>query len=134
VGYSDLNAAAKEILNGSFLDCPDLPGLLPKTCQMIMELTMPNQIKCRKTSIPLDITDADFIAGFKKWKECTLTSQSHCHLGQYKSIINVTHTASIILSDLVSMIKFPLKNGFAPHQIERICVIHLLWKLITILY
>jgi hypothetical protein len=69
VGYSGLNAAAKEILNGTFLDCPDLPDLFPETRQLILELAMPNQIKCLKTSVPLEITDVDFTSGFKKWKE-----------------------------------------------------------------
>jgi hypothetical protein len=76
VGFSGLNTAATDIINGSFLGKHDLPDLLPETRQMIMELAMPDQIKCLKGPISAKITESDLISGFKKWKERTSTSPS----------------------------------------------------------
>jgi hypothetical protein len=112
--------AAADIINGSFLNKHELPDLLPATRQMIMELAMPDQIKCLKGPISADmITEADFIFGFKKWKERTSTSPSGQHLGHYKAIIHdaadktVERTVSP-LSHLVTMVNLPLQYGFAP--------------------
>jgi hypothetical protein len=147
VGFSGLNSAATDIINGSFLDKHDLPDILPETRQMIMELAMPDQIKCLKDPISAEITEADFVSGFKKWKERTSTSPSGRHLGHYKAIIldaadKMTQRTASPLDDLITMINLPLTYGFAPtrwcksitvmiakdpgsSRIERIRVIHL---------
>ena len=147
VGYSGLNEAATEIVNGTFLDNQDVPDLLPETRQMIVELAMPDQIKSLRSPIPTEITAADFISGFKKWKERTATSPSGRHLGHYKAIIRDAEDSEVArsvdpLTDLVTMTNIPLKYGFAPSRwcksvsvmlakdpgsskIERLRVIHL---------
>jgi hypothetical protein len=48
---------------------------------------MPKKIKALGKKISYKITVEDFIAGFRKWKECTLTLPSGCHLGHYKAIV-----------------------------------------------
>jgi hypothetical protein len=56
VGFSGLSTAAVDIVNGSFLANPNLPDLLSETRQMIMELAMPDQIKCLNGPISSTIT------------------------------------------------------------------------------
>jgi hypothetical protein len=49
---------------------------------------MPEEIKVLGKQIETEISEADFISGFKDWKESTSTSPSGRHLGHYKAIVN----------------------------------------------
>ena len=89
VGYSRMNTAAKEIVEGTFLTTyGNNLELLPETEQLIKELAMPEEIKVLGKKISYKVTEADFISGFKGWKECTSTSPLGHHLGHYKAMIN----------------------------------------------
>jgi hypothetical protein len=54
----------------------NLGDILPKTEQVIRELSMPEEIKVLGKQIETEISEADFISGFKGWKESTSTSPS----------------------------------------------------------
>jgi hypothetical protein len=76
VGYSGIMAAAKEIVEGTFLETHgDLKDLLPETVQLISEMVMPEEIR-KLGQIQQEITTNDFYSGFKSWKESTSTSPS----------------------------------------------------------
>ena len=49
---------------------------------------MPEEIKVLGKKISYEVTEVDFISGFKGWKECTSTSPLGRHLGHYKAMIN----------------------------------------------
>jgi hypothetical protein len=48
-------------------------------------MAMPEEIKGKKISC--EISEDNFISGFRKWKESTSTSSSGWHLGHYKAIV-----------------------------------------------
>ncbi len=56
-------------------------GPVPETEQLIKELSMPEEIPGLGKKIDCEITEEDFISGFKAWKESTSTSPSGRHLG-----------------------------------------------------
>ena len=120
VGYSGMNAAAKEIVEGTFLATyGDNLELLPETEQLIKELAMPEEIKVLGKKISYEVT------GFKGWKECTSTSPSGPHLGHYKAMINdpdrkkkpelCDHMMDFV-ELMVNSINIPLKYGIAPND------------------
>jgi Zn-dependent M28 family amino/carboxypeptidase len=90
IGYTGMSKAAKEVVNGTFLEKygDDLGDILPETEQVIRELSTPEEIKVLGKKIETEISEADFITGFKGWKECTSTSPLGRHLGHYKAIVN----------------------------------------------
>ncbi len=83
-----MSKAAKDMVDGTFMEkyCGKC-DLLPETEQVIWELAMPEEIKVLGKKIDSKISDEDFIDGFKKWKESTLTSPLGQHLGHYKAIV-----------------------------------------------
>jgi hypothetical protein len=87
VGYSGMSKAAKEIVEGTFLEKHRDLDIQPETEQLINELAMPVEIKALGNKIECEITQDNFCSGFKAWKESTSTSPSGCHLGHYKAII-----------------------------------------------
>ena len=124
VSYSGMNTAAKEIVEGTFLATyGNNLELLPETEQLIKELAMPEEIKVLGKKISYKVTEADFISGFKGWKECTSTSPLGHHLGHYKAMINDPdrkkkpelrdHTMDFV-ELMVNTINIPLKYSFAP--------------------
>ena len=126
VSYSGMSAAAKEIVEGTLLATyGDNLKLLPETEQLIKELAMPEEIKVLSKKIFYEVTEMDFISGFKGWKECTSTSPSGHHLGHYKAMINnPDRKKKPELRDhmmdsvelMVNMINILLKYGFAPKR------------------
>ena len=89
VGYSGMSAAVRDIIDGTFLDTHGKNlDILPKTEQLIKELAMPEEIRALSKKISYKVMKADFISGFKGWKECTSTLPSGHHLGHYKAMIN----------------------------------------------
>ena len=125
VSYSGMNAAAKEIVKGTFLTTyGNNLELLPETEQLIKQLAMPEEIKVLGEKISYEVTEADFISGFKGWKECTSTSPLGHHLGHYKAMINDPDQKKAELCDhmmdfvelMVNMINILLKYSFVPKQ------------------
>ena len=124
VGYSGMNAAAKEIVEDTFLEThSDNLEILPETEQLIKELAMPEEIKVLGKKISYKVTEADFISGFKGWKECTSTSPLGHHLGHYKAMINdpdrkkkpeLCDREIDFVELMAKMINILLKYGFAP--------------------
>jgi hypothetical protein len=128
-GYTGMSKAAKEVINGTFLNKygANLGDILPKTEQVIRELSMPEEIKVLGKQIETEISEADFISGFKGWKERTSTSPSGRHLGHYKAIVNdldlekqdpekshLRERKTNFVSALVKLLNIPIKYGFAP--------------------
>jgi hypothetical protein len=87
IGYMGMSQAAKDVVKGTFLERHgnELKNLLPDTEQLIKEMAMPEEIKGKKISC--EISEDNFISGFRKWKESTSTSPSGWHLGHYKAIV-----------------------------------------------
>jgi hypothetical protein len=118
-------------------------------------MVMPEEIKVLGEKINCEISEDDFILGFRKWKESTSTSPSGWHLGHYKAIVydpdlkkqepkkqHLHEHKTNFVEALVKLINVPLRYGFAPilwctsitimiekdpgnPQIERLQVIHL---------
>jgi hypothetical protein len=90
LGYTGMSKAAREVVDGSFLDKygDELGHILPETEQVIKELAMPEEIRVLGKKIECEISEEDFISGIKCWKESTSTSPSGRHLGHYKAIVN----------------------------------------------
>jgi hypothetical protein len=87
IGYTGMSKAAKEIVDGKFMTTSgNTCNLLPETEKIIWGLAMPKEIKVLGKKIESEISEEDFIDGFKKWKESTSTSPSGRHLGHYKAI------------------------------------------------
>jgi hypothetical protein len=84
-----MSQAAKDVVEGTFLEKHgnELKNILPETVQLIKEMSMPEEIKVLSEKIDCEISEDDFISGFKKWKESTSTSPSGWHLGHYKAIV-----------------------------------------------
>jgi hypothetical protein len=89
---------------------------------------MPEEIKVLGKKIDSEISDNDFIDGFKKWKS-TSTSPSGQHLGQYKAIVTdpdlqwqvpkKSHLRVWEINFVESLFKplnIPIRYGFAPKQ------------------
>ena len=124
VGYSGMSAAVREIVDGTFLDTHGKNlNILPKMEQHIKELAMPEEIRALIKKISYEVTEEDFISGFKGWKECMSTSPSGHHLGHYKAMINDPDRRQEpeqckqeidMVTLMVNMINIPLKYGFAP--------------------
>jgi hypothetical protein len=157
IRYTGMSQAAKDVVDGTFLAKygDELGHILPKTEQVIRELSMPEEIKVLGKKIDTEILEEDFISGFKGWKESTSTSPSGRHLGHYKAIVNdldlkkqdpakshLQERETNFVSSLIKLLNIPIKYGFAPKrwctsvtvmiekdpgnpQIERLCVIHL---------
>jgi hypothetical protein len=49
-------------------------------------MAMPEEIKVLGKKIDCEISEEDFISGFKGWRESTSNSPSGSHLGDYKAI------------------------------------------------
>jgi hypothetical protein len=88
---------------------------------------MPEEIKVLSEKIDCEISEEDFISGFKKWKESTSTSPSGQHLGHYKAIVYdpdlkkkepekqpLREGKTNFVKALVKLINVPLRYGFAP--------------------
>ncbi len=76
IGYTGMSEASKEVVNGTFLEKygDNLGDILPKMEQVIPKLSMSEEIKVLGKKIETEILEADFISGFKGWKECMSTS------------------------------------------------------------
>jgi hypothetical protein len=72
--------AAKDVVEGTFLEKHgnELKNLLPETEQLIKEMAMPEEIKVLGEKINCEISEDNFISGFRK---------SGWHLGHYKAIV-----------------------------------------------
>jgi hypothetical protein len=129
--YTGMSKAAREVVNGSFLDKygNELGHILPETEQVIKELAMPEEIRVLSKKIECEISEEDFISGIKCWKESTSTSPSGRHLGHYKAIVNdpdlkkqdpekshLRERETNFVSALAKMLNLPLKYGFAPKR------------------
>jgi hypothetical protein len=129
IGYTDMSKAAKEVVNGTFLEKydDDSGDILPKTEQVIRELSMPEEIKVLGKKIETEMSEADFISGFKGWKESMSTFPLGQHLGHYKAIVNdpdlkkqhpekfhLRERKTNVVSALVKLLNIPIKYGFAP--------------------
>jgi hypothetical protein len=157
IGYTGMSQAAMDVVESTFLEKYDneLKDLLPETEQLIKELSMPEESKVLGKKIDCEITEEDFISGFKAWKESTSRSPSGRHLGHYKAIVydpdlkkqdpetqHLRERETNFVEALVKLINIPLRYGFAPKQwctsvmvmikkdpgnpqIERLRVIHL---------
>jgi hypothetical protein len=81
--------AAKDVVEGTFLEKHgnELKNILLETKQLIKEMSMPEEIKVLGEKINCEISEDDFISGFKKWKESTSTTPSEWHLGHYKGFV-----------------------------------------------
>jgi hypothetical protein len=72
-----VSKAAKDIVDGTFMEkYGDKCDILLETEQIIWELVIPEEIKVLGKKIDSEISEDDFIDGFKGWKESTLTSHS----------------------------------------------------------
>jgi hypothetical protein len=78
IGYTGMSQATKDVVEGTFLEKHGnkLKNILPETEQLIKEMLMPEEIKVLSEKIDCEISEEDFILGFKKWKESTSTSPS----------------------------------------------------------
>jgi hypothetical protein len=87
IGYTSMSKAAREVVDGSFLDKygNKLGHILPETEQVIKELAMPEEIRVLGKKIECEISEEDFISRIKCWKESTSTSPSGQHLGGTRS-------------------------------------------------
>ena len=156
IGYTGMSAAAKDIVDDTFMEKHggDIE-MLPETEQVIREMAMPEDIKVLGKKIDCEISEADFISGFKGWRESTSTSPSGRHLGHYKAIVtdpdlklqkpedlHLRERETNFVEALVKLLNIPLRHGFAPKRwctsitvmiekdpgnprIERLRVIHL---------
>jgi hypothetical protein len=121
VGYSGLTTAAKDIVDGTFMDKHgDKVDLLPEREQLIIEMAMPKAIKTLG-NINSIVTIHNFVSAFKKWKESTFTSPSPSrrHLDHYKAIVNDPEKKywDVNLTELfVKVTNIPLQYGFAPDR------------------
>jgi hypothetical protein len=90
---------------------------------------MPEEIKVLGKKIHSEISDDDFIDGFKKWKESTSTSPLGRHLGHYKVIItdldlqwqmpeksHLREWETNFVEYLVKLLNIPIRYGFAPKR------------------
>jgi hypothetical protein len=126
-----MSQAAKDVVDGTFLAKygDELGNILPETEQVIRELSMPEEIKVLGKKIDTEISEEDFISGFKGWKESTSTSPSGRHLGHYKAIVNdpdlkkqdpekshLRERETNFVSSLVKLLNIPIKYGFAPKR------------------
>ncbi len=76
LGYTGMSQAAKDVVDGSFLAKygDELGNILPEMGQLINKISMPEEIKVLGKKIDTEISEDDFISGFKGWKESTSTS------------------------------------------------------------
>jgi hypothetical protein len=124
-----MSQATKDVVEGTFLEKHGnkLKNILPETGQLIKEMSMPEEIKVLSEKIDCEISEEDFILGFKKWKESTSTSPSGWHLGHYKAIVydldlkkqesekqHLRECKTNFVKALVKLINVPLRYGFAP--------------------
>jgi hypothetical protein len=88
---------------------------------------MPEEIKVLGKKIETEMSEADFISGFKGWKESMSTFPLGQHLGHYKAIVNdpdlkkqhpekfhLRERKTNVVSALVKLLNIPIKYGFAP--------------------
>lgn len=108
---------AELILEGDFdsSELSDIQSLLLKHCK-----------RQHRESLPLAITEAEFISKFKLWKENTTTSPSGLHLGHYKALV-LRNDADIttdegkaiekqrkeLITAHVAMINYALKQSYS---------------------
>ncbi len=127
VGYTGMSQAAKDIMEGTFLEKHGDLDILPETEQLIKELAMPEEIKVLGNKVECKITEDNFRGGFKAWKESTSMSPSSCHLGHYKAIINdpemkkkepteCNHDIDFVATFTSKALNIPLRHGFVPKQ------------------
>ena len=130
IGYAGVSKAAKGVVEGTFLEKRgDDLGALPEAEQVTRELAMPEEIKALGKKIDHEITVEDFVSGFKKWKESTLTSPSGRHLGRCEATVadpglkkqdpeqeHLRARETNFAEALVKMINLPLRHGFAPKR------------------
>jgi hypothetical protein len=103
--------------------------MLPETEQVIQGMAMPEEIKVLGKKIDCEISDADFILGFKGWRESTSTSPSGHHLGHYKAIVtnpdlklqkpkdlHLQEHETNFVKALVKLLNIPLWHRFAPKR------------------
>jgi hypothetical protein len=85
-----MSKAAKEVVDGTFLEKygDELGDILPEMEQVIQELSMPEEIQVFGKKIDHQISEEEFIYGFKGWKESTSMSPSGHYLGHYKAIVH----------------------------------------------
>jgi hypothetical protein len=78
IRYTGMSKATKEVVDGPFLQKygDNLGDILPEMEQVIQELSMPEKIKVLGKKIETEISEEDFMSGFKGWKESTSTSPS----------------------------------------------------------
>jgi hypothetical protein len=111
---------AELILEGDFdsSELSDIQSLLLKHCA-----------RKHTDSLPLEITEAEFISKFKLWKENTSTSPSGLHLGHYKALVlrndadistdegkTIEKQRKELISAHVSMINYALKQSYSYHR------------------
>jgi hypothetical protein len=128
IGYTGMSAAAKDIVDGTFIEKHSGNiEMLPETEQVIREMAMPEEIKVLGKKINCEISEVDFILGFKGWGESTSTSPSVRHLGHYKAIIidpdlelqkpedlHLQEHETNFIEGLVKLLNLPLWHRFAP--------------------
>jgi hypothetical protein len=125
IGYTGMSQAAKHVVEGTFLEKhgDKLKNLLPETEQLIKEMAMPEEIKVLGEKINCEISEDNFISGFRK---------SGWHLGHYKAIVynpdlkkqepekqHLHERKMNFVEALVKLINVPLCYGFAPKQCIR---------------
>jgi hypothetical protein len=130
IGYTGMSQAARDLVDGTFMEkYGNELDILPEMEQVIQELAMPEAIKVFGKKIDCEITEEDFMSGFKKWKESTSTSPSIQHLGHYTAIVNdpdlkkqdpekahLREQETNFVEALVKMLNLPMRYGFAPKR------------------
>jgi hypothetical protein len=125
-----MSVAAKDIVDGTFMEKHGGNiEMLPETEQVIQGMAMPEEIKVLGKKIDCEISDADFILGFKGWRESTSTSPSGHHLGHYKAIVtnpdlklqkpkdlHLQEHETNFVKALVKLLNIPLWHRFAPKR------------------
>jgi hypothetical protein len=125
-----MSAAAMDIVDRTFMEKHggDIE-MLPETEQVIREMAMPKEMKVLGKKINCEISDVDFILGFKGWRESTSTSPSGHHLGHYKAIVSdpdlklqkpkdlhLRERETNFVEALVKLLNIPLQHQFAPKR------------------
>jgi hypothetical protein len=75
IGYTGMSQATRDVVDSTFMEkYGNEFDILPEMEQVIRELAMPEAIKVFGKKIDCEITEADFMSGFKKRKASTSTS------------------------------------------------------------
>ena len=107
-GYLGIRMDAQAVLHGTYQPSP---GTDPYVVMLLEQLQIPTQLRS-SPKVPSHITIEEFIQGWQKAKECTLTGSTLLHFGHFK----VSVQDPIIVELKVTMAHIPYALGYSPKQ------------------